>query len=199
MYYFNFIQHFGVCYDNDNISDSVEQMADLLTNPVVKQVAKQTAAAGLAGLTMGGFVRLLSHVSSTSSKQSIDAIKDLLEEEDAQLLSYDTGLLDFLDRFRMFRHMSPEDYESLVKKSVECIRAKIDFYKAIDEKKINSSDLMNVRKLQQEWIECIRLFRAIIELQNPGVIDDFDEVAADCQTFFTQTNESLLFDAQLAK
>lgn len=58
---------------------------------------------------------------------------------------------------------------------------------------------MQVRKEYQQWIECIRMYRAIIELQNPGVVDDFDEIAADCQTYFTQTNEGLLFDAQLAK
>lgn len=76
---------------------------------------------------MGGFVKVLSHVSSTSAKQSIEAIQDLVTEDEIPILCSEGAMLDFLDRFRLFRHMSPEDYSSLVKQSIACNKAKANF------------------------------------------------------------------------
>ena len=58
--------------------------------------------------------------------------------------------------------------------------------------------MKEVRKKAQDWIESIRLWRAIIEIQHPSVLDDQDEIAAECQTMFSEMNENILFDAQLS-
>jgi hypothetical protein len=40
--------------------------------------------------------------------------------------------------------------------------------------------------------------RNLLELKRPDVLEAFDEVAADCQSYHTELSEGALFDAQLS-
>lgn len=139
---------------------------------------------------MGGFFKVLRHVAGTSAEQSLSNLKDFLRDDHAAVLALDLNLLDILDRFRTFAHMAPEEFQDLIDKSVDMVRARVEYSGSFSEMK-------EVRRKAQAWIETIRLLRAVIEIQHASVIDDFDEIAAECQTMFSEFNENILFDAQL--
>jgi hypothetical protein len=87
--------------------------------------------------------------------------------------------------------MAPEEFQDMIDKTVTMVRARAEFQGSFSEMK-------EVRRKAQEWIESIRLLRAVIEIQHPSVLDDFDEIAGECQTMFSEFNENILFDAQLS-
>ena len=170
-------------------------------NPAIKQVATYGLGAGVAALGVGGFFRVLRHVSGTSTTQSLSKLKDAVQESDLEVLATDSDLVDLLDRMRDFSIMAPSEFDGLLKAGVSLAKSKHEFdvLKMTEPKKLGFSDARIVRSASQEFIEAIRLMRAVLELQNPSVLDDFDEVATDCHKLHTEINEHVLFDAQLVR
>lgn len=170
-------------------------------NPAVKQVATYGLGAGLAALSAGGLLRILRHVSSTSAEQSFNKLLKYFSPADVDAwtssLRYDTELIDLLDRMSDFASMAPTEFTALLRVSVELC----DERRAFDElgSKAFMTEAMAVRSRCQAFIEAIRLMRAVLELQNASVLEDFDEVASDCQTYHTEVNQDVLFAAQSNK
>ena len=175
----------------------VKQFAQL---NVVKSVAQYSLASGAACVGVYGFFKLLSHISSKSTESNLESLKEHVPTaQDAQNLSTESNLLDLMDRMKNFSQFAPDEYRYFVVKSLNLARSK----KVFDEKvargqRVRMYEAKDIRNLSQAWIESIRYMRAILELQKPHLLDDFDEVAVDCQNYHNDVSESAMFDAQLA-
>lgn len=111
-------------------------------------------------------------------------------------LAKEPTLMDLVDRMSEYRSMAKFDYETIVNRAIRLAEDRHEFYA---KERPRFSDAKNLRIRSQEWIEAIRGMRNLLELKRPDVLETFDEVAADCQSYHTELSEGALFDAQLSR
>lgn len=168
---------------------------------VVKNAAQYGLAGGAAIVGVYGFFKMLRHISTKSTESNLDSLKTYVsKEEDKNHLSSDSGLLDLMDRMKSFEQFCPDEYSKFIASSLALVRAKHEFdRKVYAGERVRMFEAKEIRNLSQSWIESIRFMRALIELQKPHLLEDFDEIAGDCQTYHNDVSESAMFDAQLSR
>lgn len=168
---------------------------------VVKNAAQYGLAGGAACVGVYGFFKLLRHISTKSTESNLDSLKGHVSQTDDKVkLATDSNLLDLMDRMKSFEQFCPDEYSTFVDRSLALVRAKSEFdRKVLNEERVRMYEAKEIRNLSQAWIEAIRFMRALIELQKPHLLEDFDEIAGDCQTYHNDVSESAMFDAQLSR
>jgi hypothetical protein len=78
-------------------------------------------AAGITGLSVGGFFKILRHVSGTSTEQALHSLEPFLEPSDREKILTDRKMLDLMDRMAIFQSMAPEDFQALLQSSVSLV------------------------------------------------------------------------------
>ena len=176
---------------------------NVFQNPVAKKVANYTLAAGVASISMAGFFRVLRHVHGVSAQQSLEHLEHALHDETLDetqqqamkdSLMSDTSLLDLLDRLREFEGFAADEFRELVKKSSELVAYKHLFEEASAKHNSSFSQAKCLRSKTQDWIESVRLMQAVVEIVSPAVMDDLDDIIADCLKYYKTTNEMALLD-----
>lgn len=99
----------------------------------------------------------------------------------------------------MFANFAPKEYREMLDCALALLKQKIKFQECVNRGKVLFMDAKRIRAVAHDWIESIRLFRAILEIERPNTLEDFDEVAVDCQAYQNEIAEGALFDSQLYK
>lgn len=89
----------------------------------------------------------------------------------------DRSWIDLLLRLETFRRFDNIAYDELIKS----IKYSLDKEETLGQSAVQS---FKVRAKLQKVIECLRIFRAIVELRVP--IEDFDEIAVDVNAYVEQ-------------
>jgi hypothetical protein len=108
---------------DDTLMISTHTKMSVFSSPAVQSVAKYSLAAGITGLSVGGFFKLLRHVSGTSTEQALQSLEPFLQPEERQTLLQDSKMLDLMDRMAMYQSMAPEDFSQLLKASIDLVKA----------------------------------------------------------------------------
>lgn len=130
------------------------------------------------------------------TKTISDRQKNVLEEKVSSdvldILSQDESYLNIVVRIAEYEPICPDAFEELVRAIVPVIK-----FLNTTRKTITMQDNKDYVLLGHVVIDATRIFRTMLEMKMPNVLEDFDEVATDIQAKYDEDRESMLFDAQL--
>lgn len=143
--------------------------------------------AGIIGLGLTGLMK--------RSKPSLDAKLDrrrfaFLDEAEEVALHADATLEDICERLQVYAKYDEEVYEEFVRTAAACA----EFLIRKDEVRKRSVPLM-FRGFSTTLIHRVRELRRAIRDQDPHLLQEFDEIAAEVTSFQTDQHHNLWCEA----
>lgn len=149
-------------------------------------------SAAIIGLVAG---HVKHRVSTGMTNRQKSLLQDKIQPEILEIIVKDETYFSIVGRIADYQPISSQAFEDLVRAIVPVI----EFLESrrSSNQKITMQDNKDYVFLGHAVIEATRIFRTILEMKMPNVLEDFDEIATDIQAKYDEDREAMLFDAQL--
>ena len=162
----------------------------------VQFAAKIFAAGSLMGTSIWAYKKVTTVIAGSTDaplKNLQGYLRPAMTAPLSSIWTADPDWIDLLARLESFNRFAPKEFEDIVVAVDSATAIKAGEYAT----KITATSSFKIRAAFQKVIECVRVFRSILEHQIPTALEDFDEVAVDINSKIEQVSSDAIQDCYI--